>query len=283
MVSALDRSLPTSHRLPRWYLGSRALGTGQACSAERGIPAEGPEPAGGGDSIADRDIPETGHSGGGRAVGRGRAASSGSDDGQDVTGVGCRRWRLPAHDHARGAGKWRPRRSAGQPDARLRVAIAERRGSGFAYDSRSSPGSDRPADPSSGTPHGVVFVAARDQDHLRGATIGLDTAAFGGAIAIDNPNSGWTDPLAQRIQEILDTQVNPGIAAHGGFIDLLEVRDATAYISMGGGCVGCAQVDVTLRQGVEVAIRQAVPEIVAIVDTTDHASGTNPYYQPAKK
>ncbi len=62
----------------------------------------------------------------------------------------------------------------------------------------------------------------------------------------------------------------------------LEVRDGTAYISMGGGCVGCAQVDVTLRQGVEVAIKQSVPEIVAIVDTTDHASGTNPYYTPDK-
>src|SRR3989337_2300810 len=81
----------------------------------------------------------------------------------------------------------------------------------------------------------------------------------------------------------LDTQLNPGIASHGGYIDLLEVREGTAYISMGGGCVGCAQVDVTLRQGVEVSIKRSVPEIVAIVDTTDHASGTNPYYQSAKK
>lgn len=97
------------------------------------------------------------------------------------------------------------------------------------------------------------------------------------------PNVGWTDPVALRVQDVLDTQVNPGVAAHGGYIDLLEVRDGTAYISMGGGCVGCAQVDVTLRQGVEVAIKRSVPEIVAIVDTTDHASGTNPYYQSAKK
>lgn len=175
-------------------------------------------------------------------------------------------------------------RSAGQPDARLRVAIAGRRGSGFAYDlSLVPPDRVDPTDLVVETPQGVVVIAARDEEALRGATIGLDTTAFGGAIAIDNPNSGWTDPLARRIQEVLDTQINPGVAAHGGSIDLLEVRDATAYISMGGGCVGCAQVDVTLRQGVEVAIRRAVPEVVAIVDTTDHASGTNPYYQPAKK
>ena len=97
------------------------------------------------------------------------------------------------------------------------------------------------------------------------------------------PIAGWADPLAARVQAVLDTQVNPGVAAHGGYIDLLEVRDGTAFISMGGGCVGCAQVDVTLRQGVEVSIKQAVPEIIAIVDTTDHASGENPYYQAAKK
>jgi Fe/S biogenesis protein NfuA len=100
---------------------------------------------------------------------------------------------------------------------------------------------------------------------------------------VTNPNAGWSDPIAMRVQDVLDRDVNPGIAAHGGSIDLLEVREATAYISMGGGCVGCAQVDVTLRQGVEVAIKRAVPEIVAIIDTTDHASGTNPYYQSAKK
>jgi len=81
------------------------------------------------------------------------------------------------------------------------------------------------------------------------SAIGLDPTVSGGALAIDNPNVGWTDPLALRVRAVLDTQVNPGVAAHGGSIDLLEVRDGTAYISMGGGCVGCAQVDVTLRQG----------------------------------
>ena len=175
-------------------------------------------------------------------------------------------------------------KSAGHPDARLRVAIAARRGAGFAYNfSLVSPNEVDATDLVVETPQGVVYVAATDAEQLRGSTIGLDASAFGGAIAIDNPNAGWADPLAAQVQAVLDTQVNPGVAAHGGFIDLLEVRDGTAFISMGGGCVGCAQVDVTLRQGVEVAIKRAVPAIVAIVDTTDHASGENPYYQPAKK
>jgi Fe/S biogenesis protein NfuA len=175
-------------------------------------------------------------------------------------------------------------KSAGYPDARLRVSIAGRRGGGFAYDLGLVP-PDRvdPDDLAVETSQGIVYVAPADADNLRGATIDLDTNVTGGAILVSNPNAGWSDPLAVRVQAVLDHDVNPGIAGHGGSIDLLEVRDATAYISMGGGCVGCAQVDVTLRQGVEVAIKRAVPEIVAIIDTTDHASGTNPYYQTAKK
>src|SRR5438105_21544 len=73
------------------------------------------------------------------------------------------------------------------------------------------------------------------------------------------------------------------VAAHGGFVDLLEVRGGAAYVQLGGGCQGCAQVDVTLRQGIEVAIKAAVPQITEVIDVTDHAAGTNPYFQPAKK
>ncbi len=63
---------------------------------------------------------------------------------------------------------------------------------------------------------------------------------------------------------------------------LLEVKDAVAYIQLGGGCQGCGMVDVTLKQGIEVRIREAVPAIREIVDSTDHAGGKNPYYQPSK-
>ena len=70
---------------------------------------------------------------------------------------------------------------------------------------------------------------------------------------------------------------------HGGFIEVLSVKGDTTYIHMGGGCQGCGMASVTLKQGVERSVMDRVPEIVKILDTTDHASGTNPYYAPSTK
>jgi Fe/S biogenesis protein NfuA len=86
-------------------------------------------------------------------------------------------------------------------------------------------------------------------------------------------------PLAERVREVLDREVNPGIAAHGGSIALVDVRDTEVYLEMSGGCQGCAMSRLTLRQGVERMLRQAVPEITAVHDITDHAGGSNPYYE----
>jgi Fe-S cluster biogenesis protein NfuA len=89
--------------------------------------------------------------------------------------------------------------------------------------------------------------------------------------------------IRERVQEILEHQINPAVASHGGFVELIDVDDATVYVKLGGGCQGCGMANVTLKQGIEAAIRQQVPEVQAILDTTDHASGTNPYYTPSKK
>ena len=86
-----------------------------------------------------------------------------------------------------------------------------------------------------------------------------------------------------QIQRIFDEQINPQIAAHGGYVQLLDVQGSRAYIEMGGGCQGCGMASVTLKQGVEVAVKEQIPEIEELVDVTDHASGDNPYYQPSKK
>lgn len=86
-----------------------------------------------------------------------------------------------------------------------------------------------------------------------------------------------------KVHAILETQINPAVAAHGGMVDLLDVKDGKIYIRMGGGCQGCGMADVTLRQGIEGAIREALPQVDEILDVTDHASGTNPYYAPAQK
>ncbi len=174
--------------------------------------------------------------------------------------------------------------SAGHPAACLRIAVTARHGARFAYDFGLIEPADAPAlDIVVETDGYRVYVDPASVERLRGATIDLDDSASGGAITVDNPNEGWADPLTARVQQVLDQQINPGIASHGGYIDLLNVRDGVAYIEMGGGCQGCAQVDVTLRHRVEVAIKAAVAEILSIVDTTDHASGTNPYFQPSKK
>jgi len=86
-------------------------------------------------------------------------------------------------------------------------------------------------------------------------------------------------PLAERVRRILDEQVNPGIAAHGGAINLASVNGTEIAIEMTGGCQGCAMSRMTLRQGVERMLRDSVPEITAIHDVTDHNQGENPYYR----
>ena len=87
-----------------------------------------------------------------------------------------------------------------------------------------------------------------------------------------------TGTTEEKVRQLLDQQVNPAIAAHGGYASVVKVEDSTAYITMGGGCQGCAMSALTLREGIESAILSAIPEITEVVDTTDHSVGENPYY-----
>ncbi len=176
------------------------------------------------------------------------------------------------------------RRSNDFPEACLRVAVRSRQGIKFTYEiALEDPRDRREDDQVVELPNLTIHVDPSSAQHLAGAIVDVDASVRGGALKILNPNEGWADPLARRVQEVLDTQVNPGVAAHGGFVSLLEVRENVAYIQLGGGCQGCAQVDLTLKQGIEVAIERQVPEIVAVRDTTDHAAGTNPYFEASKK
>ena len=93
---------------------------------------------------------------------------------------------------------------------------------------------------------------------------------------------GLETPNGKAVAEILETQINPAVAAHGGHIALVDVEGDTVYIRLEGGCQGCGMVDVTLKQGVEVEIKRAVPSIAHVLDVTDHQDGDNPYYQPSK-
>ena len=91
-----------------------------------------------------------------------------------------------------------------------------------------------------------------------------------------------SEDLKSRVQELIDTMINPAIAGHGGYVDLIDVQDNRVYLQMGGGCQGCGAADVTLKSGIERLIKDELPEVVEVLDTTDHASGANPYYTAGK-
>jgi NFU1 iron-sulfur cluster scaffold homolog, mitochondrial len=91
------------------------------------------------------------------------------------------------------------------------------------------------------------------------------------------------DALYEKVARLFDEQVNPMVARHGGHVELIDVQDAVVMLRMGGGCQGCGMADVTLRQGIEGMLAQHVPQVRGIVDITDHAHGSNPYFQASKK
>jgi NFU1 iron-sulfur cluster scaffold homolog, mitochondrial len=91
------------------------------------------------------------------------------------------------------------------------------------------------------------------------------------------------DALYERVADLFDRQVNPMVAGHGGRVELIDVQDAVVMVRMGGGCQGCGMADVTLRQGIEAMLHQEIPEVKGIVDITDHAAGSSPYFAASKK
>ena len=128
-----------------------------------------------------------------------------------------------------------------------------------------------------------VLIDPESAENLKGATIDYVEDLNSSGFKVDNPNTPtWDNPKAQAIQQLIDERINPAVASHGGHIDLLDVTDDSIYIHMGGGCQGCGMANVTLKHGIEGMIQEHFPEIKHIIDTTDHASGENPYYEPSK-
>lgn len=169
----------------------------------------------------------------------------------------------------------------GLADALLRVGIRGRGPGGFLYTlAFATPDAEQPDDTRLVLDGITLLVDADSMDYLQGASIDFVDTPDEAGFRVDNPNPLWRDPASLAIQAVIDTQINPTLASHGGFVQLLQVDRGTAYIAMGGGCHGCGMVDVTLKQGIEVMIRQEVPAIERVIDTTDHAGGTNPYYRP---
>ena len=168
-------------------------------------------------------------------------------------------------------------------DYRLRLAVTGRGPHGFEYELALLREHEKSADDAVVTSADLtVLLDAKSLDQLKGSTLDYVEQPGGYGFKIENPNPLWTDPVALKVQRVLDAEINPGVATHGGYVTLLDVRENKVYIKLGGGCQGCGMVNVTLKQGIEVAIKRSVPEITEVLDTTDHAAGDNPFYQPAK-
>lgn len=124
---------------------------------------------------------------------------------------------------------------------------------------------------------------------VQGAKVDFDEQRYSAGFNIEYPprspfppgvtaRKDWTDPLAQKVQRVIDESINPGVAGHGGWVLLRDVKAQSAFVEMGGGCQGCGMAAVTLRAGIEKAILEAVPEVKEIIDVTAHEEGEEPYY-----
>jgi len=123
-----------------------------------------------------------------------------------------------------------------------------------------------------------VYLDPLTASHLGGATVDFVEGVMQSGFRVFFPSPTWDDPLAQKVQDVLDATINPGVAGHGGTVTLEGVEDGVAYIRFGGGCQGCGAADVTLKQGIDRILKERVPEIRAVRDATDHDAGQNPYY-----
>jgi Fe/S biogenesis protein NfuA len=177
------------------------------------------------------------------------------------------------------------------PDALgLRVEVTGVQGVEYTYDLTFDPVADADLEAGDVVEHEgplPVIIPVDSLDALRGATLDLPTADAQNGLVLRNPNR--PDPLSgahieltgtidEKVRQLLDGQINPALAMHGGFAGLDRVEGSVVYVTMGGGCQGCAVSAMTLREGITRAIREAIPEVTEVVDTTDHSMGENPYY-----
>ncbi len=141
-----------------------------------------------------------------------------------------------------------------------------------------------------------VVIPYGSLERLEGARLEWSDEGDAGLVMV-NPNSpvdearlpegvvegDFSSELATKVLKVIEEELNPSIAMHGGAAELVAVGEATVYVRLTGGCQGCGLAAITLSQGIEVAIKQAVPEIRQVIDLTNHALGDNPYYQSSKK
>jgi Fe/S biogenesis protein NfuA len=129
----------------------------------------------------------------------------------------------------------------------------------------------------------VLYVDAPSARFLDGAEIDISTLPTGSQLNIRAPKIKGETPkgdasLVERVQWLLDSEINPQLVSHKGQVSLDSIDAENAvYLRFGGGCHGCGMADVTLKQGIETTLRARIPEITAVRDATDHSTGANPY------
>ncbi len=131
----------------------------------------------------------------------------------------------------------------------------------------------------------TAWFEKRSEQYLTDAVVDFQEDRMGGQLTIKAPNArvpnvGPDSPIEDRINYVLYNEINPNLASHGGQVALVEViEDGVAVLEFGGGCQGCAAVDITLKQGVETTLKERVPDLTGIKDATDHTVTENAYYR----
>lgn len=174
-------------------------------------------------------------------------------------------------------------------DLHLGLRIAGVGANGFIYETAFLRGSDVSAEDHVEDHGGLpVAIPAESMDNLRGSVLDLAGDPASPGLVLRNPNPA-TPPITEgdvelegsieeRVQQLIEMYINPAIASHGGFVTLSEIDGDRALVELGGGCQGCGLAAMTLRQGIESSIKHHVPEIVEVVDVTDHTAGENPFF-----
>lgn len=146
------------------------------------------------------------------------------------------------------------------------------------------PGEQKPEDTAIGLKAFTAWIDAVSEPFLEDAVVDYATDRMGGQLTIKAPNAkvpmvNENSPINERINYYLQTEINPGLAGHGGQVNLIEVvDDGIAVLQFGGGCQGCGQADLTLKEGIEKTLLQRIPELKGVRDITDHTNRDNAYY-----
>ena len=176
------------------------------------------------------------------------------------------------------------------------LAVSGAKGDDFTYTMHMT-SLDRLAEDDMLEQHGELPVAMPQASvvNLTGASLEMSKNLLSPGLTINNPNSpspaiqtdgpppDLSGPVAEQVEHVIRTQINPAVASHGGAIELVAVEDGVAYVRLGGACQGCGMANVTLSQGIESSITSLVPEVRQVIDVTDHNAGDNPYYEQTKK